>query len=128
MTPRDNKTDNPMKILRFPIDPTATAFTLELPKGAQVVEAGFDAMRGGTPAIWAFGDTEAETEIRAFARLETGAENAFDPAELRFLGRGVGLGKSKSNPGEMTPRTVLFFEATGAAAAEIKTLSELLAG
>jgi hypothetical protein len=127
MTPRDNKTDNPMKILRFPIDLTATAFTLELPKGAQIVEAGFDAMRGGTPAVWAFGDTTAETETRAFARVETGAENAFDPSDLRFLGRGVGLGKSKSNPGQMTPRTVFFFEATGAAAEQIIAVSEAMA-
>lgn len=111
-------------ILRFPVQLNATSFVLDVPKGAELVEIGNDPMRGGAPQIWFAGNPEAETEQRAFCRADTGQALPYKETDLRWFGRAIGLGSSKSNPGNLTPRTVHYFAAMGDAAEQIIALHE----
>ncbi len=113
-------------LYRYELNPTAQENVLELPKGASIVNAGPDLMRGGMPAVWALVDPEAPKEKRAIISLQTGAPAPYDAADLNFIGAGIVAGKSKSQPGQMTPRTATFFEATGDTAEGIIATADLL--
>jgi hypothetical protein len=119
---KDNTT-----ILRFAIAPTATTFVLEIPKGAELVDIGPDPMRGGATGFWFAANLNAKTEKRAFARLNTGETATHDATELNYIGRALGLGASATQPGQISVRTVHFFEATGAAAEAIFEIADAMA-
>lgn len=67
-------------VYKYPIDLTDT-FTLELPKGAQVLSV---QMQGATPCLWALVDTKAEAERRTFRLAGTG-HPIDESLELRFV-------------------------------------------
>ena len=114
------------QILRYSIDPKHTSKVIEAPKGAEIINLGFDPMRPGTFGIWiAANPDQKKTEKIAIARLQTGQINPYNATELDFLGSAIGLGNSNSAPGTLSPRTVHYFKAEGDAAAAILAQQEL---
>ncbi len=71
-----------MKVYKYPITPPSNYFTLDLPKGAQILTAD---VQGGIVCLWALVDPEAPTQTRKFRWAGTGHEISEAPENLRHV-------------------------------------------